>query len=85
MRAFDLELAHALGQLTEADLAMLPLNVQPDARRRVHLAHIETGEGAQAGHGVAVVSVPKKYERLAWAMCCALNYAAEKSMPRKAT
>ena len=66
--AFDL--------MTDDEKSMLPLNLQEDGRPRVRLAHIEAGEGAPAGQGTAVVSVPAKYARLAWAMVTALNLIA---------
>ena len=70
----------AFDKMTDAERAVLPLNVQEDARRRVSLAHIEAGEDAPAGQGTAVVSVPSKYTRLAWAMVSALNaLAAERA------
>ena len=65
----------ALRALTKDEIDVFPLNVQPDARPRVRLAHIESGEGAPVGQGRSVVSVPSKYERLAWFMVCAANDA----------
>lgn len=82
-KAVGSTLRHALAQLTDDERAVLPLNVQEDARHRVSLAHIESGETAIGGQGVAVVSVPKKYARLAWAMVCAINEATV-SPPRHA-
>lgn len=74
-RFLDADLVAALTRLTDDERAVLPLNVQEDARSRVKLAHIEADEGAAAGQGTAVVSVPAKYARLAWAMVCAINAA----------
>lgn len=74
-RLLDADLVAAIEGLTDAERAVLPLNVQEDARPRVKLAHIESDDGAPAGQGTPVVSVPAKYARLAWAMVCAINAA----------
>lgn len=38
-----------------------------------NLCHIETGEGAKVGQGVAICSVPRKHQALAEAMVWTFN------------
>ncbi len=53
-------------------MAFYPLNVMDGNR---NLCHIETDAGAKVGQGVAICSVPRKYQAVAQAMVDGFNKA----------